>query len=162
MNGKVVPLKRYLSPSNILIKSTLGVIEYLRLEGKMSREELQDLAKAFKVGQSKLNRLYVQEDVANETLETEEGQPTRITRMRKLSDSIVQSKIKPKILFAPSTHFGERKRRKERREEKKSLMMRNFRYQGKKVVNLGDMELTQPLEPLPEHDWLVEVTEKPG
>ena len=97
-----------------------------------------------------------------ETLETEEGQPTRITRMRKLSDSIVQNKIKPKILFAPSTHFGERKRRKERREEKKSLMMRNFRYQGKKVVNLGDMELTQPLEPLPEHDWLVEVTEKPG
>ena len=91
MNGKVVPLKRYLSPSNILIKSTLGVIEYLRLEGKMSREELQDLAKAFKVGQSKLNRLYVQEDVANETLETEEAVEAVADESVEMNDSTEES-----------------------------------------------------------------------
>ena len=65
-------------------------------------------------------------------------------RVRKLSDSFVQHKIKPKILFAPSTHFGEKKKKKERREEKSSLMMRNFRQQGRKVVNLGDTEIPRP------------------
>ena len=98
-----------------------------------------------------------------ETLEKEDSPPRpTVTRMRKLSDSIVESKIKPKILFAPSTHFGERRRRRERKEEKGSLIMRNYQCQGRKVVNLGDMELTQPLEPLPDLEWFVEVKANPG
>ena len=67
-------------------------------------------------------------------------QPEKLNRIRKLSDSFVHNKIKPKILFPPTTHLAERKRKKAKAEEKAPLMTRNFAWRGKKVVNLGDTE----------------------
>ena len=67
-------------------------------------------------------------------------QPEKLHRIRKLSDSFVQNKIKPKLLFPPATQLVERKRKKARVEEKPALTTRNFSWRGKKVVNLGDTE----------------------
>ena len=93
-----------------------------------------------------------------------EPQPEKITKIRKLSDSFVQNKMKPKILFAPSTHIAERKKKKDKREEKPAVMLRNFTSRGKKVVNLGDTETFESLssEPadceltVPRVEWFVQ------
>ena len=55
---RVVVHKHYLSPAHALIKTTLGVVEYLRLEGKLSPEALLDTATALRVGPKKLKKLY--------------------------------------------------------------------------------------------------------
>ena len=67
--GKVVVHKHYLSPANILLKSTMGVIEYLRLEGKLGHKELMEVAKSLKVGPVKLKKLFTDEaEGGNESL----------------------------------------------------------------------------------------------
>ena len=71
--GKVVVHKHYLSPANILLKSTMGVIEYLRLEGKLGYKELMEVAKSLKVGPVKLKKLFTDDDAegGNESLSEE-------------------------------------------------------------------------------------------
>ena len=78
-------------------------------------------------------------DRSTNKLSLPEHQPDRRAKIRTLSDSLVKNK--KKILFAPSTNFSERKRRKDRREERPTVVMRNFSTRGKKVVNLGDTEV---------------------
>ena len=39
VNGKTKSVKHHLSPTNILFKFSMGVVEYLRLEGKMKHEQ---------------------------------------------------------------------------------------------------------------------------
>ena len=56
--NRVVVHKHYLSPAQAMIKTTLGVVEYLRLEGKLSPEALLDTATALRVGPKKLKKLY--------------------------------------------------------------------------------------------------------
>ena len=65
---RVVVHKHYLSPSpaHALIKSTLGVVEYLRLEGKLSPEALLDTATALRVGPKKLKKLYSSDQSDND------------------------------------------------------------------------------------------------
>ena len=58
INGKVTTLKHYLSPSNILFKFSMAVVEYLRLEGKMKHEHLLEVAKGLKVGPKKIKKLF--------------------------------------------------------------------------------------------------------
>jgi len=59
--GKVVIHKNYLAPSKFVLKATMGVVEYLRLEGKMRPEEILEVAKNLRVGPSKLKRLFSNE-----------------------------------------------------------------------------------------------------
>jgi len=56
--GKVVIHKHYLSPANVLVKASIAVVEYLRLEGKLNPEEILDVAKSLKVGPVKLKKLF--------------------------------------------------------------------------------------------------------
>ena len=72
-------------------------------------------------------------------------QPEKQNRIRKVSETFVQNKIKPKMFFPPTTQLAERKRKKAKAEEKPPLVTRNFTWRGKKVVNLGDTE-TAPLQ----------------
>ena len=62
-NGKIVIQKHYLAPSNIMFKATLGVIELLRLEGKLNPTEILEVAKSLKVGDKKLKRLFNNDSV---------------------------------------------------------------------------------------------------
>ena len=62
-NGKIVIQKQYLAPSNIMFKATLGVIELLRLEGKLNATEILEIAKSLKVGDKKLKRLFNNDSV---------------------------------------------------------------------------------------------------
>merc|ERR1740129_1523476 len=62
-NGKIVIQKHYLAPSNIMFKATLGVIELLRLEGKLNATEILEIAKSLKVGDKKLKRLFNNDSV---------------------------------------------------------------------------------------------------
>ena len=41
-------------------------------------------------------------------------QPEKLNKIRKLSDTFVQNKIKPKNIFPPSTHLVERRKKKVR------------------------------------------------
>ena len=68
-NGKVIVQKQYLSPNNIMFKATLGVVEFLRLEGKLNPTEILEVAKSLKVGEKKLKRLFNNEPIANTTTE---------------------------------------------------------------------------------------------
>ena len=68
-NGKVIVQKQYLSPNNIMFKATLGVVEFLRLEGKLNPTEILEVAKSLKVGEKKLKRLFNNEPIANTTIE---------------------------------------------------------------------------------------------
>ena len=56
--GKVVVHKHFLSPEGALMKSTMAVVEYLRIEGKLNNEEIMEVAKTLKVGQKKLQKLF--------------------------------------------------------------------------------------------------------
>lgn len=56
--GKVVIHKHYLSPANVLVKASMAVVEYLRLEGKLNPEEILDVAKSLRVGPVKLKKLF--------------------------------------------------------------------------------------------------------
>ena len=61
---KVLKQKQYLSPTNLLFKASLGVIEYLRLEGKFSHEELMSAARSLRV-ENKVNKLFSSEELAS-------------------------------------------------------------------------------------------------
>ena len=76
-NGKVVLKKHYLSPANIVFKTTLGVVEYLRLEGKITMRELLDAAKALKVGPTRLKKLF-SVDAATEDEKTMDESSTQL------------------------------------------------------------------------------------
>ena len=69
---RIVLHKNYLTPSKFVLKYTMGVVEYLRLEGKMKPEEILEVAKNLKVGPSKLKRLFSNEshDDSTNTEET--------------------------------------------------------------------------------------------
>ena len=54
--------KQYISPTNIIIKSNVGVVEYLRLEGKLSFKEVLDVAKYLKVTLKRLKKLFTDDD----------------------------------------------------------------------------------------------------
>ena len=56
--GKVVVHKHFLSPEGALMKSTMAVVEYLRIEGKLNNEEIMEVARTLKVGQKKLQKLF--------------------------------------------------------------------------------------------------------
>ena len=58
----VVIQKQYISPANIVIKSKVGVVEYLRLEGKLSFKEVLDVAKYLKVTLKRLKKLFTDDD----------------------------------------------------------------------------------------------------
>ena len=58
VNGKTKSVKHYLSPTNILFKFSMGVVEYLRLEGKMKHEDLLHLAKGLKVAPKKMKKWF--------------------------------------------------------------------------------------------------------
>ena len=60
--GGVVIQKQYISPANIIIKSNVGVVEYLRLEGKLSLKEVLDVAKYLKVTLKRLKKLFTDDD----------------------------------------------------------------------------------------------------
>jgi len=56
--GKVVVHKHFLSPEGAMMKTTMAVVEYLRIEGKMKPEEILEVAKVLKVGSRKLQKLF--------------------------------------------------------------------------------------------------------
>merc|ERR1711874_127839 len=56
--GKVVVHKHFLSPEGAMMKTTMAVVEYLRIEGKMKPEEILEVAKTLKVGSRKLQKLF--------------------------------------------------------------------------------------------------------
>jgi len=56
--GKVVIHKHFLSPEGVLMKSTMAVVEYLRIEGKLKPDEILEVAKTLKVGNRKLQKLF--------------------------------------------------------------------------------------------------------
>jgi len=58
MNGKVVVHKHFLSPEGALMKSTMAVVEYLRIHGKLKTDEIYEVAKSLKVGNRKLRKLF--------------------------------------------------------------------------------------------------------
>jgi len=60
--GGVVIQKQYISPANIIIKSNVGVVEYLRLEGKQSLKEIIDVAKWLKISFKRLKKLFTDDD----------------------------------------------------------------------------------------------------
>ena len=62
-NGKIVIQKHYLSPNNIMFKAAMGVVELLRLEGKLNPTEILEVAKSLKVGDKKLKKLFNNEPV---------------------------------------------------------------------------------------------------
>ena len=79
-------------------------------------------------------------------------QPEKQNRIRKVSETFVQNKIRPKMFFPPTTQLAERKRKKVKAEEEKPpLITRNFSWRGKKVVNLGDTDQSD-LE-APDIEW---------
>jgi len=56
--GKVVVHKHFLSPEGALMKSTMAVVEYLRIQGKLKSDEILEIAKSLKVGNRKLQKLF--------------------------------------------------------------------------------------------------------
>merc|ERR1711874_287916 len=56
--GKVVVHKHFLSPEGAMMKTTMAVVEYLRIEGKLKPEEILEVAKILKVGSRKLQKLF--------------------------------------------------------------------------------------------------------
>ena len=54
--------KQYISPANIVIKSKVGVVEYLRQEGKLNLKEVLDVAKYLKVTLKRLKKLFTDDD----------------------------------------------------------------------------------------------------
>jgi len=56
--GKVVLHKHFLSPEGVLMKSTMAVVEYLRIEGKLKPDDILEVAKTLKVGNRKLQKLF--------------------------------------------------------------------------------------------------------
>jgi len=56
--GKVVVHKHFLSPEGALMKSTMAVVEYLRIQGKLKPDEILEVAKSLKVGNRKLQKLF--------------------------------------------------------------------------------------------------------
>ena len=65
--GKVVIHKHYLTPTKFVLKATMAVVEYLRLEGKMKPEEILKLAKNLRVGDKKLKKLFANESTDDST-----------------------------------------------------------------------------------------------
>ena len=70
-NGKEIKQFFYLAPNKILLKSNIGVLEYLRLEGKMTYDELVTLAVKMRVGTKILQKLFDFEPHSQNTLEEE-------------------------------------------------------------------------------------------
>ena len=62
-NGKIVIQKQYLSPNYLMFKAAIGVVELLRLEGKLNPTEILEVAKSLKVGDKKLKKLFNNEPV---------------------------------------------------------------------------------------------------
>ena len=56
--GKVVVHKHFLSPEGAMMKTTMAVVEYLRIEGKLKPDEILEVAKTLKVGSRKLQKLF--------------------------------------------------------------------------------------------------------
>jgi len=65
--GKVVVHKHFLSPEGALMKTTMAVVEYLRIQGKLKSEELLEVAKSLKVGNLKLQKLFANDATTEET-----------------------------------------------------------------------------------------------
>ena len=65
--GKVVVHKHFLSPEGALMKTTMAVVEYLRIQGKLKSEELLEVAKSLKVGNIKLQKLFANDATTEET-----------------------------------------------------------------------------------------------
>ena len=55
---KVVVHKHFLSPEGAMMKTTMAVVEYLRIEGKLKPDEILEVAKNLKVGSRKLQKLF--------------------------------------------------------------------------------------------------------
>ena len=65
--GKVVVHKYFLSPEGAQMKTTMAVVEYLRIQGKLKSEELLEVAKSLKVGNLKLQKLFANDATTEET-----------------------------------------------------------------------------------------------
>ena len=68
--GKVVVHKHFLSPEGAMMKTTMAVVEYLRIEGKLKPEEILEVAKILKVGSTKLQKLFTNDMGLPEAEET--------------------------------------------------------------------------------------------
>jgi len=66
--GKVVTHKHYLTPTKFVLKATMAVVEYLRLEGKIKPDEILKIAESLRVGPKKLKKLFANEGSDEETV----------------------------------------------------------------------------------------------
>jgi len=65
--GKVVTHKHYLTPTKFVLKATMAVVEYLRLEGRIKPEEILKIAENLRVGPKKLKKLFANESSEDST-----------------------------------------------------------------------------------------------
>jgi len=56
--AKPIIVKHYLSPDQRVLKTVLGVLEFLRCEGKLDANQLMDLRSVLKVSDRKVKELY--------------------------------------------------------------------------------------------------------